>query len=84
MDRFDYIDGRLHCEQVLAESIAQAAGTPCYVYSRATLVDHYRRLADAFSPLDPLICYSIKSCANLSVWPDRSGCRVRDRNESAC
>ena len=70
MDRFDYIDGRLHCEQVLAESIAQAAGTPCYVYSRATLVDHYRRLAEAFSPLDPLICYSIKSCANLSV------CRV--------
>ncbi len=70
VDRFAYIDGRLQCEQVLAESIAQAAGTPCYVYSRGTLVDHYRRLADAFSPLDPLICYSIKSCANLSV------CRV--------
>ncbi len=70
MDHFTYVDGRLYCEQVPAEAIAGAAGTPCYVYSRATLERHYRRLAAAFSPLDPLICYSIKSCANLAV------CRV--------
>jgi diaminopimelate decarboxylase len=47
--------------------LADAAGTPCYVYSRATLRDHYRRLAEAFAPLEPLICYAIKSCSNLSV-----------------
>ncbi len=70
MDHFTYRDCRLHCENLPADAIAAAAGTPCYVYSQATLTDHYRRLADAFSALDPLICYSIKSCSNLAV------CRV--------
>ena len=70
MDHFAYRDGCLHCEDLPVEAIAEAAGTPVYVYSRATLRDHYQRLAAAFAPIDPLICYSIKSCANLSV------CRV--------
>jgi len=67
MDHFQYRSGRLFCEQVPAAAIADAAGTPCYVYSRTTLIDHYDRLAAAFAPLDPLICYSIKSCSNLAV-----------------
>lgn len=67
MDHFSYRDGALHCEDVAAEAIAHAAGTPCYVYSKATLLDHYDRLASAFAPLEPLICFSIKSCANLAV-----------------
>jgi diaminopimelate decarboxylase len=37
------------------------------VYSRSTLLDHYDRLVAAFADLDPLICYSIKSCGNLAV-----------------
>src|SRR5262245_24995977 len=67
MDHFAYRHGVLHCEDVPAEAIAQRVGTPCYVYSRATLTDHYDRLAAAFADLDPLICFSIKSCSNLSV-----------------
>lgn len=67
MDHFHYRDGILHCESVAAEAIAAAAGTPCYVYSKATLIEHYERLAAAFAPLKPLICYSIKSCGNLSI-----------------
>src|SRR5262249_17970900 len=43
---------------------------PLYVYSRATLEDHYDKLAAAFAELSPLICYSIKSCSNIEV------CRV--------
>ena len=70
MDHFAYRDCRLYCENVPADAIAAAAGTPCYVYSKATLADHYRRLAHAFAPLKPLICYSIKSCSNIAV------CRV--------
>jgi diaminopimelate decarboxylase len=70
MDHFTYKDGKLFCEGVSAERIAQEFGTPCYVYSNATLIDHYDRLAAAFAPLDPLICFSVKSCANISV------CRV--------
>src|SRR5688572_9190508 len=67
MDHFIYKNVELLCEDVAAEAIANAAGTPCYVYSKRTLLDHYERLAAAFAELNPLICFSIKSCANLSV-----------------
>jgi diaminopimelate decarboxylase len=67
MDHFAYKAGELFCEDVAAETIARAVGTPCFVYSQATLLGHYDRLAKAFAELDPLICFSIKSCANLSI-----------------
>jgi diaminopimelate decarboxylase len=70
VDHFTYKNGELYCEGLGAGAIAERMGTPCYVYSQATLIDHYDRLAGAFADLDPLICFSIKSCANLSV------CRV--------
>lgn len=47
--------------------LAKRTGTPVYVYSRATLEHHYRRLAEAFAPLKPLICFSVKSCSNLAI-----------------
>jgi diaminopimelate decarboxylase len=67
MDHFTYINAELHAERVPTSQIARDFGTPCYVYSRATLLDHYTRLRDAFAALDPLICFSIKSCSNLAV-----------------
>ncbi|HVT82744.1 MAG TPA: diaminopimelate decarboxylase, partial [Phycisphaerae bacterium] len=41
--------------------------TPTYVYSKATIVTHYRRIAEAFAAIHPTICYSIKSCGNLNI-----------------
>lgn len=67
MDHFNYRDGSLFGEDVRLDEIADAVGTPCYVYSRRTLIDHATRLAEAFAPIDPLICFSIKSCSNISV-----------------
>lgn len=67
MDHFAYKNGELYCEDLNVHAIAQRAGTPCYVYSRATLVDHYHRLASAFEALRPLICFSIKCNSNLSI-----------------
>ena len=67
MDHFHFQDGRLFCEQVDLEKLADHVGTPTYVYSRATLEDHYDRLAEAFAPLEPVICYAVKSCDNLSI-----------------
>lgn len=67
MDSFQYRDGRLFAEDVALESIAREVGTPVYVYSKATLTGHYDRLVQAFSPLKPLICYSIKSSSNLTI-----------------
>ena len=67
MDHFIYRNGALYCEEVPVEHIVSAVGTPVYIYSRATLLAHYQRVAQAFSPLNPLICYSIKSCGNLAI-----------------
>ena len=67
MDLFRYEHGALRCEGVAVADIAAKVGTPCYVYSAGTLGEHYRRIRDAFAPVDPLICYSVKSCGNLGV-----------------
>ena len=62
-----YRDGSLWCEQIPVRELAGQFGTPLYIYSRATLLEHYDRLLSAFRPADPLICYSVKSCQNLAV-----------------
>src|SRR5687767_9153491 len=67
MDFFNYKNGELLCENVPAERIAAEVGTPCYVYSKATLLHHFRQVAEAFKPVNATICYSIKSNGNLSL-----------------
>ncbi|MEX0776690.1 MAG: diaminopimelate decarboxylase [Phycisphaeraceae bacterium] len=67
MDFFHYTDGQLHCEDVNLDTLAEKVGTPTYVYSRKTLEHHYDAMARAFAPVDPLICYSIKSCGNIHL-----------------
>jgi diaminopimelate decarboxylase len=67
MDFFNYKNNELYCEDVPAEKIAAAVGTPVYVYSKATLLHHYRQLKDAFAPVNATICYSVKSCSNLNI-----------------
>jgi diaminopimelate decarboxylase len=67
MDHFTYRDGILHCEDVPVRALAEAYGTPLYVYSRATLLRHLGQLKEAFAEADPLICYSLKTNGNLAV-----------------
>ncbi|MCC7390501.1 MAG: hypothetical protein IT431_17245, partial [Phycisphaerales bacterium] len=67
MDDFQYKNGQLHCEQVNLDELANRFGTPLYVYSRRTFEDHYDRIAQAFAALEPVICYSIKSCGNVHL-----------------
>ena len=67
MDLFSYQNGELFCEDVRVADIAAKVGTPVYVYSADTIRRHYRGIAEAFAPLKPLICYSIKSLANLNI-----------------
>ena len=67
MDDFHVEDGRLFAESVPVAAIAQRVGTPTYVYSRHTLLDHFRRLRDVFAAVDPLIRYAVKANGNLAV-----------------
>ncbi|SDK02127.1 diaminopimelate decarboxylase [Billgrantia gudaonensis] len=67
MDHFDYRDGVLYAEQVPLTRIADEVGTPCYVYSRATLTRHFRAYAEALGGHPHLICYAVKANSNLAV-----------------
>src|SRR4029077_14530285 len=68
MDHFTIRNGTMHCEDVPLPAIAQAVGTPVYVYSTATMLRHVRVFRDALKDLgDPLIAYAVKANPNAAV-----------------
>ena len=67
MDHFQYQDGRLFAEQVPLDRIAKQVGTPCYVYSRATLERHWHAFDDAFGDYPHMVCYAVKANGNLAI-----------------
>jgi len=67
MDAFQFRDGELWCEDIPARALAAQFGTPAYVYSRNTFAAHFDGLRSAFAEIDPLICFSIKSCQNIHI-----------------
>jgi diaminopimelate decarboxylase len=67
MHHFRYLQGTLHAENVDLQSLAEQHGTPLYVYSKETIVDHYTRLDKGLSRLDHMICYAVKANSNLAV-----------------
>ncbi len=64
---FRYRDGKLYCEGVDIARVAEKFGTPTYVYSAGTILDHYTRLDTALAPLDHLICYAVKANSNRAI-----------------
>jgi diaminopimelate decarboxylase len=67
MHHFIYKRNILHCEQVPVEKLAKRFGTPLYIYSKKTLLDHFAKINKAFKSLKPLICYSVKANSNLTI-----------------
>src|SRR5436190_5154668 len=68
MDHFQLKDGELYCEDVPLSEIADAVGTPVYVYSTATMCRHVAALRSALEDLaDPLIAYAVKANPNSAV-----------------
>lgn len=67
MRHFEQRNGELHAEDVPLSQIAEAVGTPAYVYSSATLERHYTVFADSFGDLDTLVAYSVKANSNIAV-----------------
>jgi diaminopimelate decarboxylase len=64
---FHYREQRLCCEDVDLAEVAKKFGTPLYVYSAGTILDHYRRLDAALGDLDHLICYAVKANSNRAI-----------------
>jgi diaminopimelate decarboxylase len=67
MDPFTYQDGRLYCEATPLEAIAEAVGTPTYVYSAGAVLAAYEAYERALAGLPHLSCYAVKANMNLAV-----------------
>lgn len=67
MHHFQHRGDDLYCEDVPVARITDAVGTPVYIYSHATLTQHFQALDEAFSYVPHLICFALKANANLAV-----------------
>ena len=64
---FEYNNGELHCEGVSLTAIAEAVGTPAYVYSRTEIERAYRAFDEALAFMPHEICYAVKANSTLGV-----------------
>src|SRR6267154_1272791 len=67
MHHFHYVGNKLYCEDISVETLAKRFGTPLYIYSQRTLVEHFQKLDRAMAGVDHLICFAVKSNSNQSV-----------------
>ncbi len=67
MDHFTYRRGELNCEAVSLRALADAVGTPAYVYSRAALLEPLAGYDRALADVPHVVCYAIKANSNLGV-----------------
>ena len=67
MHEFAYRKGKLYCEKVPVAEVAKRVGTPLYLYSHATILDHYRKVKSAFAPVNGLVCYAMKANSNAAI-----------------
>ncbi|MEQ1621291.1 MAG: diaminopimelate decarboxylase [Methylococcales bacterium] len=67
MDHFNYRENQLFAEDVAIEDIIYKYGSPCYIYSRATLERHWQAFDQAFGSHPHLICYAVKANSNIAI-----------------
>ena len=67
MHNFEYRQGELYCEQVPVSRIVKELGTPCYIYSHATLVRHFQVYDRAFAAVPHIIAFAMKANSNLAI-----------------
>ena len=67
MDFFNYRNNRLYAEDVDLMELVATYGTPCYVYSRATLERHWHAFDNVFKGREHLVCYAVKANSNIAV-----------------
>ena len=67
MSAFAYKAGALACEDVPLARIAEAVGTPVYVYSSNALEAQYRAFTEAFAGQPARVCFAVKANSNQAV-----------------
>ena len=67
MDYFNYHNNELFAEDIAVQDIVYKYGSPCYIYSRATLERHWKAFDQAFGEKAHLICYAVKANSNIAI-----------------
>ncbi len=67
MHHFQYKNDILYCEDVAVSEIVSRVGSPCYIYSSATLKRHFRAFDEGFAGIGHLTCFAVKSCSNIAI-----------------
>lgn len=67
MNDFHYKNGELYCENVPLSRIAKELGTPCYIYSHASLTRNFRAFDSAFQGLPHIIAFAMKANSNIGL-----------------
>jgi len=67
MRHFEHRNGELYAEDIPLREIAEAVGTPVYIYSTATFERHYNVFVKAFDSQNTLVAYSVKANSNIAV-----------------
>lgn len=67
MDYFNYRNNELFAEDIAVQDIVYKYGSPCYIYSRATLERHWKAFDQAFGGQAHLICYAVKANSNIAI-----------------
>lgn len=60
-------NGELYAEDLPLARVAEAFGTPCYVYSRAAFTQQYLSYSKALGDHPGMICYAIKANSNIAI-----------------
>jgi diaminopimelate decarboxylase len=66
VDYFKYHNGKLFCEEVDMDRMSSIK-TPFYLYSWNTFKEHFLKFKESFQELDPLICFAVKTCNNITI-----------------
>jgi len=62
------INNKVHLDKVSLEEVAREFGTPCYVYSKSSIIREFIDYKEAFSECaDVKICYSVKANSNINI-----------------
>jgi diaminopimelate decarboxylase len=67
MDEFSVKNGQLYAEDMPVSDLAEQYGTPCFIYSRATLERHWQAFDRPFGQHPHLICYAVKANSNIAL-----------------
>jgi len=67
MDMFDFREGELFCEDVDVNVIAEQVGTPIFIYSAGTILDHFDNVEGAWEGMPHMVCYAVKANSNIAI-----------------